>query len=160
MKKDNCCGNGCCSEEKPADGKSISNCCSTINCSTLLLRIALGIMLFWLGLTKFFDLSEYMTQMQASFEGTFLPAWSVAAALAAIPYAEVALGFLLFFGLFTFYVAHLTGLYFVILIFGLSASNQIGGIPFIFIYLFATLLIIKCPYSRLSLDRLFGCKTC
>ena len=161
--KDGCCGGGCCDsevKEVKAEKKSAHNCCAAFNCPTLLIRVALGITLFWLGTLKLLNLTQFTQDIMTGFEAGVLPLWSVTAVVTVMPYIEVALGLLLFFGLFVPIVTHLTGLFFVILLFGLAASNQAGGIPFMFIYLFAVLLIMRSPYSKISLDRWFGCKNC
>ena len=141
--------------------KSDSGCCSSVCFSTLMLRLALGGLLFFLGLGKFLmGTSNFVSQFSSAFESSWLPMGLVTLVLTAIPYVEVCVGALLFAGLFTRWAAVAAGFFFVILIFGGAISGNADIFSSNFIHLFAAAWLVKKPTSSVSIDKLLGCKTC
>ncbi len=138
-----------------------SGCCSSVCFSTLMLRLALGGLLFLMGLSKFMmGVSAFSAQYSAAFEPTWLPMGLVTGWLTLVPFLEVVLGLLLFFGLFTRWAAVAAGFFFVVLIWGGVISGNADIFSNNFLYLFAAAWLVKKPYSSVSADKLLGCKTC
>ncbi len=144
-----------------APAKTDSGCCSSVCYSTLILRLALGGMLFFLGLGKFLmGTSAFVTQYSAAFTTTWLPMSVVTGWLSVVPHLEVTLGALLVLGLFTRWAAILTGFFLTIMLFGGAISVQATIFYNVYLPLFAALWLVKKPTSSISLDKVFGCKTC
>jgi uncharacterized membrane protein YphA (DoxX/SURF4 family) len=154
--KDQCCGSGMC-----ADVKSKGVCCSSIAYSSLFLRLSLGGMLLFLGINKFMMGSSVFTEMAGKgFTETWLPMGIVTSWLSLMPFLEVVLGALLFFGLYAKWATRLTGFFFVVLMLGGAISQNEAMLLPLFIYLFAVIFLHEKPQSSVSLDKAFGCKTC
>jgi thiosulfate dehydrogenase [quinone] large subunit len=130
----------------------------------LIIRLALGGMLFLYGVAKFkAGVAGFADNMSAPFGETIIPLVLAKGFLFAVPYLEVILGGLLILGLFTEVAARLSALLFALFIIGLTAlngPNNIIAMAANFIYITAAFKLICCSHSILSLDHVICGKNC
>jgi len=128
----------------------------------LILRLALGGMLFFMGYNKLLGgTAAFVAAVSPAFANTILPAKVVEIFLTIVPTAETLIGVLLVVGLFTAVAARFAALLFAIFVIGLSAQNSPDAgfmIVGVFIYIFAAFKICCSSHSIISLDHLKNCK--
>ena len=151
-------GNCQCGKGAPM-AAGMSGCCSSICFSSLMLRLALGGLLFFLGLGKFLmGPAAFVTAFSGGFTNTWLSMGLVTFWLNLMPYFEVVLGAMIFLGLFARWATVVAGFYLVVIIYGGAISSQPNIFYNTFLLLFAAMWLVKKPSSTLSLDKLMGCK--
>ena len=124
---------------------------------TLLVRISLGVTLFFWGLIKFIGpggYSGFVGWIVASFKDTWLPGFLLTPFAYLVPWAEVGLGLLLLIGLLTRYSLFLTGLYLTALCFGQVVLGKPDVVAHNLIYIILVAMgIWASEQDRFSLDR-------
>lgn len=123
-----------------------------------LLRLALGMLLFFAGLNKFLGPgpSGVSKWMAGEFSETYLPGFLVAPYAYALPFIEVAVGFLLITGLFTRATLVISGLLLLSLALGKMVLQDHATVSHILNYLFMTAVALwfASRDNRYSVDAL------
>jgi thiosulfate dehydrogenase [quinone] large subunit len=119
------------------------------------LRLAIGMSMFFHGVTRFPKIDAFATATVKLFAGSTLPAFAVDAFARITPPVELAIGFLVLFGLATRFALTLGGLWMVLLIFGstLIEKYDVVGIQLVYSLIFF-LLLQHLEDNTLSLDAL------
>lgn len=123
-----------------------------------LLRLSLGFLFFFAGLQKF---TKGVAGSRQGIESMFkdnwlLPAWSVSAFTAMLPYAELAIGAMLIVGLLRFLFLVLGSLLMLNLAFGMMVAGKADVVAFnmLYVFMFAA-AVFASPWDLISLDALF-----
>jgi thiosulfate dehydrogenase (quinone) large subunit len=121
-----------------------------------LLRVAFGVVFLTAGIGKFMmGIGTFATGLEQQFAGK-LPAVLVMGFGYTLPFAEVAIGALLVFGLFNFAALVLAGLLLITLTFGTIVEGEVATAAHNVQYaLVNSLLLWFAAHNGFSLDRLF-----
>jgi thiosulfate dehydrogenase [quinone] large subunit len=136
------------------------HCLPTDALAALLLRLDLGILFFFAGLTKFLGKGGVfgaIDMLIGGFKETFMPSFMVTPFAYIIPFAEVALGVLLILGLMTRAALLAAGFLMLGLLLGVMVLGNSAAISSNFMYeavIVAALWFVSRD-NRYSLDRLF-----
>jgi thiosulfate dehydrogenase [quinone] large subunit len=121
-------------------------------------RIVIGTNFFFHGLARMLGgLEGFASGTTKAFAGTALPPGLVHAFLAVLPFVELILGVLIFFGLFTRWALVIAQLLIAALIFGTSLRSDWVTVSIQMIYAIALYLALaNLDDNCCALDRLFG----
>ncbi|PKB16710.1 DoxX family protein [Flavobacterium sp. 5] len=120
-----------------------------------LLRLAIGASMFGHGLVRIPKLQVFSSWMVGSFEKSLLPKFLVIPFSYSLPIAELIIGLLLSFGLFTKPTLVAAGIVMVILVFGTALIENWEAIPSQLIHAaFFALLLQFIVSNTISLDSL------
>jgi len=122
-------------------------------------RIVIGTNFFFHGLARMLGggVEGFASGTTKAFSGTPLPPGLVHAFLSVLPYVELILGLLIFFGLFTRWALVIAQLLIAALIFGTSLRSDWVTVSIQMIYAIALYLALaNLDDNHCALDRLFG----
>lgn len=136
------------------------NCMPVEAIASLLIRLDLGLVMFFFGLNKFLAEGGVLTTIErlaGQFKDTPIPGFLVLPFAAAIPFAEVVVGVLLVLGLMTRAVYLATGLLLVGLTAGMAVLQKPDVVANNLIYMVLVVAGLWCAAkdNRYSLDRVF-----
>jgi len=137
------------------------NCCSASNrtLAYVVFRLALGTNFMFHGLARMLGggVEGFAAGTTKAFAGTPLPPGLVHAFLSVLPYMELILGVLIFFGLFTRWALAIAGLLMAALMFGTSMRSDWVTVSIQMIYSIALYLALaNLDDNCCALDRLFS----
>ena len=121
-----------------------------------LVRFALGMLFFVMGLNKFIKgAADVSAQIAGMFKDSWLPAVMVAPYTHVLPYMEVSVGVLLLLGLFRGVAVTLGSLLMLSLTFGMmvAGNGPIIATNMTYVLMFAVALFTS-PWDRIKLDSL------
>ncbi len=133
--------------------------CSNRTVAFVAFRLVLGTNFFFHGLARMLGggVEGFASGTTKAFAGTPLPPGLVHAFLAVLPYVELILGVLIFFGLFTRWALVIAQLLIAGLIFGTSMRSDWVTVSIQMIYAVALYLALaNLDDNCCSLDKLFG----
>ena len=133
--------------------------CSNRTVAFVAFRLVLGTNFFFHGLARMFGggIEGFASGTTKAFAGTPLPPGLVHAFLSVLPYVELILGVLIFFGLFTRWALVIAQLLIAALIFGTSMRSDWVTVSIQMIYAVALYLALaNLDDNCCSLDKLFG----
>lgn len=123
----------------------------------LLLRLGIGISMFGHGLVRLPKLNAFSQWMVGSFAKSMLPAELVRPFSMVLPFAELAIGFLLLIGLFTEPALISGAVLVLLLLFGTAMVENWEAIPSQLIHLvFFAVLLQFIASNSWSLDKIFN----
>lgn len=127
------------------------------NIAYFILRITLGINLFFHGVTRFSSYSAFVESTTLKFKDTFIPSNFVNLFAQSLPPLETLIGFLLIFGFCTRFAATLGALLIAVLVFGSSLLMDWNVVGFQMIYaMIYYFLIMNRRNNSISLDALIN----
>ena len=125
----------------------------------LLLRATLGMNIALHGITRIFmaGVSVFVNATLAQFQNTPLPAWQVRAFATVVPYLELVIGVLLFFGVWTRWMLSAGALVMMALIFGTALRSEwnLLFLQMFYSFLYFILLMYR-EYDSFSVDGFRG----
>lgn len=130
--------------------------CIEREAGAFLLRFALGLLFLVAGVNKFLGGAAQASRSIAdAFKDSWLPGLMVEPYAAVLPYAELALGALLVFGLVRWVALPLGGLLMVSLAFGMlvAGNGAVAAYNMVYVSMFVAALFTS-PWDRWTLDRL------
>lgn len=136
------------------------NCMPVEAIAALLIRLDLGLVMFFFGLNKFLGEGGVLTTIErlaGQFKDSPIPGFLVLPFAAVIPFAEVVVGVLLVFGLMTRAVFLATGLLLVGLTAGMAVLQKPDVVAHNLVYMVLVVagLWFAAKDNRYSLDRVF-----
>jgi len=128
---------------------------NTIELAYLILRLTMGMNMFTHGVARILNLEGFNRWMIGEFSGTILPEFIVNMSSYMIPFAELIIGILLIFGLFTSRALLLGALLITLLVFGSGIKENWNIMSSQMIYaVFFFILSYFIELNKFSIDRI------